>query len=158
EQAKVLADILTGADPRASYSGDCQHLLGQLLSTLDLPVGKPKRNPVEVAKHKKDGLDVLPDILRHAATGNWQEMTEDEKHLAKWHGLFFRKQPPGPFMLRLRMTCGFSNAAQFRTIADLSDQYGRGFCDLTTRQQIQMRWFAIRDVPDIWQRLDAVGL
>jgi ferredoxin-nitrite reductase len=158
EQAKVLADVLTGVDPRASYTGDHQPLLGQILGAFARSAGKPKRNPVEITKQKKDGLDVLPDILRRAETGVWEEMTEDEKHLAKWYGLFFRKQTPGHFMLRLRLTCGFANARQFRVIADLSDQYGKGFCDLTTRQQIQLRWFGIRDVPEIWRRLEAVGL
>src|SRR5262249_58459710 len=47
---------------------------------------------------------------------------------------------------------------QLRTIADLSDEFGKGFCDLTTRQQIQMRWFRIEDVPEMWRRLNAVGL
>src|SRR5207249_3771853 len=53
---------------------------------------------------------------------------------------------------------GKATAEQFRVIADLSDQYGKGFCDLTTRQQIQMRWFTLGDVPDIWRRLEEVGL
>jgi len=109
-------------------------------------------------KQERDGLDTLPEIERFAASGNWQEMTEDDKQRFKWHGLFFRKQTPGNFMLRIRMTNGFATAAQFRVIADLSDQYGRGFCDITSRQQIQMRWCTIADVPDIWQRLTAVGL
>jgi ferredoxin-nitrite reductase len=61
-------------------------------------------------------------------------------------------------MLRVRMTSGFTSARQFRVIADLSDEYGKGFCDLTTRQQVQLRWFTMRDVPDIWRRLDEVGL
>ena len=95
---------------------------------------------------------------RSPTSGNWEEMSEDDKQRFKWHGLFFRKQTPGHFMLRIRATSGFTDAAQFRVIADLSDQYGKGFCDLTTRQQIQMRWFTIGDVPDIWRRLAEVGL
>ena len=38
------------------------------------------------------------------------------------------------------------------------EQYGKGFADLTTRQQIQLRWFTLADVEDIWRRLDEVGL
>ena len=45
-----------------------------------------------------------------------------------------------------------------RVLADLSDQYGKGFTDLTTRQQIQLRWLTLADVPDILRRLEAVGL
>ena len=109
-------------------------------------------------KEQKDGLDALPDILKHAQTGTWQEMTEDDKQRSKWFGLFFRKQTPGHFMLRVRLTCGQTNAQQFRVLADLSDDYGKGFADITTRQQIQLRWFTIGDVPDIWRRLEGVGL
>src|SRR5260370_35356981 len=61
-------------------------------------------------------------------------------------------------MMRIRMVCGFSNARQFRVLADMSDEFGKSFCDLTTRQQIQMRWFTIDQVPEIWRRLAEVGL
>jgi nitrite reductase (NADH) large subunit len=139
--------------------GSCQVLLGQLLGPLGraaAEAGQP--NKIEQMKLAKDGLDSWPDIQRFAQTGNWEEMTEDDKTRFKWHGLFFRKQTPGNFMLRLRMTCGFTSASQFRVIAELSDEFGKGFCDLTTRQQVQMRWFTIRDTPEIWRRLSAVGL
>jgi ferredoxin-nitrite reductase len=61
-------------------------------------------------------------------------------------------------MMRVRITNGVTNARQFRLLADLSDQYGKGFCDITTRQQVQLRWFTVAEVPDIWRRLEEVGL
>src|SRR5260370_41523724 len=85
-------------------------------------------------------------------------MTEADKQGAKWQGLFFRPPTPGDLMMRLRLEGGKTNARQLRVIADLSDQYGKGFCDLTTRQQIQLRWFTLADAPDIWRRLEEVGL
>jgi ferredoxin-nitrite reductase len=85
-------------------------------------------------------------------------MTEADKQRAKWYGLFFRTPTPGHFMLRLRFEAGRTNARQLRTIAELSDEFGKGFCDLTTRQQIQMRWFTLADTPEIWRRLEEVGL
>lgn len=140
--------------------GSCRGQLSELLQRYT--PGRVQRaargNKIEVLKQEKDGLDSLPDILRHAERGVWQEMTEEDKLRSKWHGLFFGQQTPGNFMLRIRFTCGRASAQQLRVIADLSDEYGRGFCDLTTRQQIQMRWFTIGNVPDIWQRLAAVGL
>ena len=42
--------------------------------------------------------------------------------------------------------------------AEISEEFGKGFCDITTRQQIQLRWFKIENVPEIWRRLDRVGL
>ncbi len=138
--------------------GTCQPLLSQLLAIYGDGAPPEGKNKIELMKEKRDGLDSLPDVFRHAEHNNWQGLTEDDKNRFKWHGLFFRKQTPGNFMLRVRLTCGFTNAWQFRVLADLSDEYGKGFCDLTTRQQIQLRWFTLADVPDIWRRLEAVGL
>jgi NAD(P)H-nitrite reductase large subunit len=138
--------------------GTCQPLLAQLIAVYGGGIKVQEKNKVEIIKEEKDGLDSLPDILRLAPNNNWAEMTEADKQRAKWHGLFFRTPTPGNFMLRLRLEAGKTNARQFRVIADLSDQYGKGFCDLTTRQQIQMRWFALADVEDIWRRLAEVGL
>ena len=141
---------------------DCHARLGRLIACYKPhgPGNPPalKKNKIEVIKRDKDGLDAIDDILKTAESGNWEEMTEEDKQRFKWHGLFFRKQTPGHFMLRIRATSGFTNASQFRVIADLSDQYGKGFCDLTTRQQVQMRWFQIQDTPEIWRRLAEVGL
>src|SRR5262249_4974588 len=152
----ATVDAIGQATTAGQGCGNCQASLGQLIARTVKKPSKP--NKIEEMKQERDGLDALPEIERFAGTGNWQEMTEDDKQRFKWHGLFFRKQTPGNFMLRIRMTNGFSDAAQFRVIADLSDQYGRGFCDITSRQQIQMRWFTIADIPDIWQRLAEVGL
>jgi ferredoxin-nitrite reductase len=122
------------------------------------PSSRPKQNKFEQLKADKDGLDVLPDIARYAELGDEREITDDDNQRLKWFGLFTRKQTPGHMMMRLRATCGKMNAAQWRVVADLSDEFGKGFCDLTTRQQIQMRWFTIGHVPQIWQRLLDVGL
>ena len=114
-------------------------------------------NKVEAMKSVKDGLEVLGDIPDYAAAG-WESIPEGERDRLKWAGVFFRRQTPGRFMMRVRMTNGFSNADQFRVLADISDDYGKGFGDLTTRQQMQLREFGIDEVPDIWERLHRVGL
>jgi ferredoxin-nitrite reductase len=61
-------------------------------------------------------------------------------------------------MMRVRIPNGITAATQLRAIADISGEFGKGFADITTRQQIQLRWFTINDVPQIWERLKAVGL
>src|SRR5262249_34030708 len=138
--------------------GSCQPLLQQLLENCGAPTAPVAKNKIELMKEERDGLDALSDIYRLAAADAWQEMTEDDQQRAKWHGLFFRKPTPGNFMLRLRLEAGRTSARQLRTVADLSDEYGKGFADLTTRQQIQLRWFTLGDVPEIWRRLEEVGL
>ena len=139
--------------------GSCQPLVSQLIALYGPNAGRaPSKNKIEEMKEEKDGLDCLPDILRHAPNNNWAELTEDDKQRAKWHGLFFRKPTPGNFMMRLRFNAGKGTSAQLRVIAELSDEFGKGFADITTRQQIQLRWFTLADVEEIWRRLAAVGL
>jgi NAD(P)H-nitrite reductase large subunit len=168
-KGRIVADIAAGkctisalgeCNRAGTGCGTCQPLLGQLID-LYAPASRAKAtdvNKIELVKQAQDGLDALDDIHRLAARDNWAEMTEEDKHRFKWHGLFFRVPTPGNFMLRLRLEGGRTSARQFRVIADLSDEYGKGFCDLTTRQQIQLRWFTLGDVPDIWRRLEEVGL
>src|ERR1051326_8373492 len=114
-------------------------------------------NKIEEYKNEKDGLDILADVPRYAAEG-WEAITEGDRERLKWAGVFFRKQTPGRFMMRLRIPNGMTNSAQIRAIAEMSEGFGKGFIDLTTRQQIQLRWFGIEDVPEIWRRLESVGL
>ena len=117
----------------------------------------PAMNKIEAYKKDKDGLDILNDIPRYAAAG-WEKITDGDKELLKWAGVFFRRQTPGHFMMRLRVPNGFMRAAQLRAIGEISREFGKGFADLTTRQQIQLRWFTINDVPEIWNRLRTVEL
>ncbi|HZY87463.1 MAG TPA: FAD-dependent oxidoreductase, partial [Gemmataceae bacterium] len=94
--------------------GTCQIQLAQLIDVYAEGGAVVEKNKIEIMKEERDGLDSLPEILRYAKHDNWQEMTEDDKQRSKWHGLFFRKQTPGHFMMRIRATSGFTNAEQFR--------------------------------------------
>jgi ferredoxin-nitrite reductase len=114
-------------------------------------------NKIEEYKNERDGLEILADVPRYAREG-WEAITEGDRERLKWAGVFFRRQTPGRFMMRVRIPNGITNAAQIRAIAEISEQFGKGFIDITTRQQIQLRWFGIEDVPEIWRRLHGVGL
>lgn len=119
-----------------------------------MPVGAGNR--MEQIKRAKDGLDVLDDILRYARTG--APIDADDLERMKWYGVFERRQTPGYFMFRLRIPNGVLTAEQITQIGLLSNRFGRGDCDVTTRQNIQLRWIRIQDVPEIFRSLDAVGL
>jgi ferredoxin-nitrite reductase len=114
-------------------------------------------NKIEEYKKEKDGLDVLQDIPRYAAEG-WQAILEGDRERLKWTGVFFRRQTPGHFMMRVRIPNGITTSTQLRALAEISREFGKGFADITTRQQIQLRWFTIHNVPAIWERLKSVGL
>src|SRR5947209_6200987 len=114
-------------------------------------------NKIEQIKIEKDGLDVGADIPRYAQLG-FEAIEEGDLERLKWWGVFFRKHTPGHFMIRIRIPNGISDAVQLRAIARITNRMGRGFADITTRQQIQLRWITIKDVPAILAELREVGL
>jgi len=115
-------------------------------------------NKIEEIKRHKDGLDVLADIHRYAAEGESRISSEDEA-LFKWYGVYTqRPADDGYFMVRIRIPGGVLNAAQLATIADLSARFGKGLADITVRQNIQLHWVRINDIPQIFAALDRVGL
>lgn len=114
-------------------------------------------NKIEEIKNVQDGLDSLWDIYHHARVG-FERISEEDAQRMKWYGVFQRNPTPGYFMVRVRITNGMTNARQFRVLADLADETGKGFVHLTTRQQVQLRWARIEDVPRIFDRLRSAGL
>ena len=114
-------------------------------------------NQIELYKQAKDGLDVLPDLHRYAQLDEPVYEDGDLERL-KWYGLFHRKATPGFFMLRMRIPNGLLTTEQLAAIGDIANEFGRGKADLTTRQNIQLRWIRIQDAPRVLQRLSAVNL
>ncbi|MET9929830.1 MULTISPECIES: nitrite/sulfite reductase [unclassified Streptomyces] len=62
------------------------------------------------------------------------------------------------FMLRVRIDGGRLTTAQLRVVGEISEEFARGTADITDRQNVQYHWIRIEDVPEIWNRLEAVGL
>jgi len=116
-------------------------------------------NRFEAFKAQKDGLDVLPDLLRYARERTpIDQIPEDDLDRMKWYGVFHRKQTPGLFMLRLRTPGGRISGEQLRTIAGIAREFGGGSVDLTTRQNVQLRGLTLTDIPTVLQRLEAAGI
>jgi sulfite reductase beta subunit-like hemoprotein len=126
---------------------------------------------IEHIKARKDGLDVLADIYRYAELG-FEAIEPDDLTLFRWYGIYTQRSEasaesgvPGPseetdghFMLRIKFPNGVVTADQLRTVGRLSVRYGRGMGDITTRQNIQLHWLRIEDLPVVLDELNAVGL
>ena len=61
-------------------------------------------------------------------------------------------------MLRVRIDGGQLTTEQLRVIAGISTEFGRDTADLTDRQNIQLHWIEVEAMPEIWRRLEGVGL
>ena len=62
------------------------------------------------------------------------------------------------FMLRVRSDGELLDAAKLRALGSIGTDFARGTADITDRQNIQYHWIEIENVPEIWQRLDDVGM
>ena len=62
------------------------------------------------------------------------------------------------FMVRVRIPNGIVAAPQLRTLADLTERYARGIADLTVRQNVQLHWVTIEDLPPLMHALWRAGL
>ncbi len=99
---------------------------------------------------------------------------DDLRGRFRWWGLYTQRRPGVPpgahnslppeevddeyFMLRIRMDGGALTTEQLRTIGELSRDYARGTADITDRQNIQLHWVRVEDMPEIWRRLEDVDL
>jgi sulfite reductase (ferredoxin) len=62
------------------------------------------------------------------------------------------------FMLRVRCDGGAISAAALRTLGQISTEFARDTADISDRENVQLHWIEVENVPEIWRRLDEVGL
>ncbi|HKI02173.1 MAG TPA: nitrite/sulfite reductase [Thermoanaerobaculia bacterium] len=116
-----------------------------------------KRNFVERLKHEKGGLAVI-DGLPSMIDAGYEAVPEEDFVRMQWYGLYHDKPKLGHFMLRVKTPGGVMTAGSLRTMGELSQRYGRGFGELTTRQNIQLHWIQLAELPEVLRILDAAGL
>ncbi|MEU8078552.1 nitrite/sulfite reductase [Catellatospora citrea] len=132
-------------------------------------------NPNERTKKDDNGLNVRARIENiYAHRGFASIDPADLRGRMRWWGLYTQRKPgidggrtavlepheldDEYFMLRIRIDGGQLDLAQLRAIANVSAKYGRDTADITDRQNIQLHWVRVEDVPAIWREIEAVGL
>jgi ferredoxin-nitrite reductase len=117
-----------------------------------------KLNKFEFYKMEKDGLDIIRDIVDKYSKEGFSSIPQEDFNLFKWAGVYQQKPNTGHFMMRIRIPGGIFTSNQARELAALGRDYGRGLVDVTTRQAIQYHWLEIENMPDIFNRLESVGM
>src|SRR3982075_4167106 len=116
-----------------------------------------KRNNVERLKHEKFPTEIVNEIPE-LAERNYLDISEEDMVRFQWYGLYQDKPKVGYFMLRIKAPAGIMTAAQYRAIGELSTKFGRDYTELSTRQNVQLHWLQIKQFPEVFAALDAVGL
>jgi sulfite reductase (ferredoxin) len=132
-------------------------------------------NANEQSKRDSSPLTVKQRILDIYSKGGFDSIDGgDLRGRFRWYGLYTQRaqgiaggktailepeELEAPyFMLRVRIDGGQLTSEQLRVIGEISTEFGRDVADITDRQNIQLHWIRIEDVPVIWERLEAVGL
>jgi sulfite reductase (ferredoxin) len=132
-------------------------------------------NKNEENKRNDDGLNVRQRIIDVYSKYGFDSIDPaDLRGRMRWYGLYTQRRPgidggktavlepeeldDRYFMLRVRIDGGQLSNDQLRVIAYISRRYARGTADVTDRQNIQLHWIEIENVPDIWEALESVGL
>src|SRR6478735_7905211 len=88
-------------------------------------------------------LDELPALI---ATG-YDRVAEEDIVRMKWWGLYHDKPKIGTFMLRIKLPGGRVSPAGLRAIGEISNRFGRGDGELSTRQNVQLHWLELGSLP-----------
>jgi sulfite reductase (NADPH) hemoprotein beta-component len=100
-------------------------------------------------------VDDFVDGLRKFESGEW---TPDQFKLHRLNRGTYGQRQADVNMLRIKFPLGCGTAEQLEAVADVAEQYSRGFGHVTTRQAIQLHFMKLGTVPDAQRRLAAAGL
>jgi len=137
--------------------------------------GREPLNGNEEFKAASGSLDVRERIEKVYAREGFDSIPSDDLHgRFRWWGLYTQRRPGidggrtaqlSPeeledryFMLRVRTDGQALDTDALRVLGEISAEFARGSADISDRQNIQYHWIRIEDMPEIWDRLEAVGL
>ncbi|MBO0840455.1 MAG: nitrite/sulfite reductase, partial [Sciscionella sp.] len=132
-------------------------------------------NPNERSKKDDNPLNVRARIENVYAHQGFDSIDPaDLRGRFRWYGLYTQRRPgidggrtallepeeldDKYFMMRVRIDGGRLSTEQLRVIGEISRTYARDTADISDRQNVQLHWIQIEDVPTIWRMLEAVGL
>ena len=132
-------------------------------------------NPNEQSKKDDNPLNVRARIENIYAPGGFESIDKgDLRGRFRWWGLYTQRKPGYDgtwtgdentdmledeyFMLRVRSDGGALTAAALRALGGISTEFARDTADISDRQNVQYHWIEVENMPEIWRRLDEVGL
>ncbi|HYC89198.1 MAG TPA: nitrite reductase [Thermoanaerobaculia bacterium] len=130
-----------------------------------------KAQKVERLKREKNPWEALDELRAFAPLGFENIPADWLGTYLRWWGVYTQGDGAGVlggakgegraapfFMARIRLTNGLVDSHQLRTIARVAEKYARGTADITVRQNIQLHWIRIENLPDVLDELWSAGL
>jgi ferredoxin-nitrite reductase len=117
-----------------------------------------KRHKIETVKDTFSASEAWERLIGYSKTGYASITDEDKEFVLKSFGVFDREATPEKFMVRVRIAGGALSVSQATALANASKLYGQDYIDITTRQQIELRYITIENMPECLALLESVGL
>ncbi len=124
----------------------------------------------ERLKREKNPWEAMEEIRAFARNGR-SSIPEEWSTYFRWWGIYTQGDGAGVtggkggegkatehFMMRVGVPNGILRADQARMLGEIARDHGRNLADITVRQNIQYHWLTIESLPEIMEKLDAVGL
>ncbi len=111
----------------------------------------------EIRNFARQGHDSIPPEWLNTYFRTWGIYTQGDGHGVIGGSGGEGKSTPY-FMVRIRIPNGLLSSHQLHTVANISSEHGNGVADITVRQNIQLHWIRIEAIPDLLDRLHAIGL
>ena len=132
-------------------------------------------NDTEQIKHDDGPLNVRDRILNKYAKEGFDSIEKTDLRMRfKWMGLYTQREQGYDgswtgdenidkleakyFMMRVRSDGKPMSAQTLRVLGQVSTEFARDTADIGDRENVQFHWLRIEDVPEIWRRLESVGL
>ncbi len=133
-------------------------------------IKETKAQRAERLKRELNPWEAYAEIRRFAREGHASIPPEWATYF-RWWGIYSQGDGVGAvggrggegrsvpyFMVRIRIPNGALAAPQLRTLADLAERHARGVADLTVRQNVQLHWVTIEDLPTVFETLWRTGI
>src|SRR5258708_5798969 len=134
-------------------------------------IKETKAQKAERLKREKNPWECLEEIRAFARHGHGSIPEDWLKTYFKWWGVYTQGDGAGGtggsggeshttqyFMIRIRLSNGFLRSSQLHSIASIAEKYARSIADITVRQNIQLHWITIQDLPNVLEELFECGL
>lgn len=154
DQKAYLANRIKEAYPFLGQNASGQFTNDPEESVYGTPVDE--LNKEETIKYERNGLDCWDSMLKNAAEDIFPD--DDDMFRYKFYGMFHVKPVQDSFMLRCRVPAGVLNTFQFRGLAEIAEDWGGNYIDLTTRGNLQIREIMPRNVVKVLEKLTELGL
>ena len=126
-------------------------------------------NKVEQIKLQRHPLEVKQAIIdTYSKDLSKMDEVPGEVERLKWVGIYPQKQGGDAFMMRVKVPGGVLTPEQAKVIGKIASDFAHGpipnphfgnnFLDITTRQDVQMHWLKMADIPEVWRRLEEAGI